>query len=101
MNRKHKNVMKTGRVRDEVRTQEGGGKMTIAQATMKWNDKFPETPVTQQTIRNWTSKFGLGEKCSFLPRSHWIIEEKKFNEFLKDPRKFLNQKADKRSKKNA
>ena len=98
MNRKHKKDMKQDRGQEEVKTQEEGGNMTISQATKKWNAKFPGTPVTEQTIRNWTAKFGLGTKCSFLPRSRWSVQEDKFDQFLKDPEKFLVQNRGKKGK---
>ena len=44
--------------------------------------KYPESNVTFQTIRNWASKYGFGKKKNFLPRSEWIIDDKKFNDFL-------------------
>ena len=78
---------KSVRVEDFKKT--GDTKMTIAEAAEKWNAKFPEARVTQQTLRNWMMKFKLGNKRSFLPRSHWEVDEERFYEFLSDPRKFL------------
>ena len=77
-----------GHGRGEV-TKEGGGKMTIAEATELWNKKFPETKVTPQTIRNWAAKYGFGSKSSWFPRSKWEINTKAFNEFLENPKKFI------------
>ena len=70
-------------------TKEGGGKMTIAEATELWNKKYPDTKVTQQTIRNWAAKYAFGSKSSWFPRSKWKISKEAFNEFLENPKKFI------------
>ena len=69
--------------------------MTLRQAKNAWEKKYPDSGVTFQTIRNWAKKYGFGRKKNFLPRSPWIIDDKKFNEFLNDPKSFLNGKGNK------
>ena len=51
--------------------------MTITQALAIWNEHFPNVHVSDQTIRNWVRKYGLGNKDNFFPRSKWIVDEAK------------------------
>lgn len=69
--------------------------MNLKEAKTLWDEKYPESNVTFQTIRNWASKYGFGKKKNFLPRSEWIIDDKKFNDFLQDPEKYLLKKSEK------
>lgn len=71
---------------------EGEIKMTLKDAKELWDSKYPDTPITFQTLRNWARKFGFGEKKNFLPRSEWIIIDDLFNQFLSSPESYLNAK---------
>lgn len=83
------NKQKNGPEEFDPGAETGDDKMSIDEACKKWNEIYPGTPVTAQTIRNWAKKFGFGQKSTFLPRSKWEINEKLFNEFIQDPKKFL------------
>ena len=67
--------------------------ISITQAKREWLEKYPDTPITDQTMRNWASKYNFGYKSSFLPRSTCFIKSKEFHEFLNTAQNILKEKS--------
>ena len=75
------------------------GVLSVQEARQKWIEKYPESPVSCQTLRNWAKKYEFGEKRNFLPRSEWQINRYKFEKFLQDPQSYFN-KGNKKNENN-
>jgi len=59
--------------------------MKISEALKKWCEKHPESPVTIQTMRNWSREFGFATEAKpALAHSQLAVDEAKFKDFLKN-----------------
>lgn len=65
---------------------------TISQARELWKGKYPKETPTRQTFYNWCKRFGwCKNEERIVTKTALRIDAKKFNEFLENPRKFLNK----------